>query len=76
MKKRKGYNNNSSKYSDWTSKKLIDSALSYYQLIYGEITCYGVRDMVAYDRICQELHSRNYAIKLTPSFHKLTDTAN
>jgi hypothetical protein len=54
---KKKYNNNSIYFKDWTTKKLKDEAVAYYQSIY--ITqCYGMKDMKAYYGIMDELDRR------------------
>ena len=53
----KKYDNASRFFKDWTTKKLKDEAVSYHELIY-KVECYGVRDMMAYDGILNELYKR------------------
>jgi hypothetical protein len=53
----KKYNDKSKVYADWTTKKLKEEAKNYHQMIYG-IECYGTRDLIAYDCICDELFNR------------------
>lgn len=53
----KKYNDQSEIFADWTTKKLKAEAKGYYQTIY-EIECYGTRDLMAYDGICNELYNR------------------
>lgn len=50
-------NNDSPYYKDWTTKKLKDEAINYYQMIY-QAECYGVRDMITYGGIMDELNKR------------------
>ena len=54
---KKVYNNQSSKFADWTTKKLKDEAKGYHQSIY-EHECYGSSDLQMYDGILQELSNR------------------
>ena len=56
-KKIKKYNDGSKYFSDWTTKKLKQEAKGYYQTIH-QIGCYGVRDLIALDRILIELSNR------------------
>ena len=44
-----------------TDKQLKDEARSYHQLIY-DVGCYGVRDMIFYSRVVDELIKRGYSI--------------
>jgi len=53
----KKYNNKSKYFKDWTTKKLKEEAVVYDQMIY-DVGCYGTRDMIALDRICEELYKR------------------
>lgn len=54
---KKIYNDQSPKFSDWTTKKLKDEASAYYQSIYVH-ECYGMSDLRHYDGICSELSDR------------------
>jgi len=54
---KKIYDDQSNKFSDWTTKKLKEEAKAYHQTIY-RIECYGTRDLIAYSGICQELSNR------------------
>ncbi len=54
----KRYNNKSKFFADWTTKKLKDEAISYDELINGEASCYGRRDMMAFDGIMNALRDR------------------
>ena len=57
MKKRKNKDNNSPKFSDWTTAKLKKEAMVLDQQI-NYIGCYGVKDMIMLDRILNELDKR------------------
>ena len=59
----KKYNDQSNKYADWTTKKLKTEAKAYHQTIYA-IECYGTRDLIAYDAICNELSNRGVEPKI------------
>ena len=50
--------NTSIYYKDWTTKKLKSEAKAYHQLIYGNICCYGTKDLMHYDGILNELSKR------------------
>ena len=64
---KKKYNNNSSYFAQWTTKKLKEEAMMYDDLIYNS-QCYGVRDMIEYSGICTELEKRGVEIKSTLYF--------
>lgn len=49
-------------FSEWTDKKLIDTAKELYCSI-NTTECYGVSDVLWYDGICNELEKRGYEIK-------------
>lgn len=59
----KKYNNESDKFSDWTTKKLKSEAISYDELINGECACYGRSDLLMYTGIIEELSNRGIEIK-------------
>lgn len=58
MATKKIYNDKSDKFADWTTKKLKQEAKGYHELIYGEASCYGKRDLFILDGILNELFSR------------------
>jgi hypothetical protein len=58
----KKYNNDSLHFKDWTTQKLKKQAISYYQIIY-EIESYSTRDLMVYQKICDELEKRGVEIK-------------
>ena len=60
---KKKYNNNSTKFSDWTTKKLKQWALELDDCIYGENSCYGVRDMINLSGVLQALEDRGVVMK-------------
>ena len=53
-------NNNSQFYTDWTTKKLKETALELDSLINGQSPCYGVRDLITFDRVMAELAKRGH----------------
>ena len=53
----KKYDNNSSKFADWTTKKLKEEAKDYHQSIYVQ-ECYGSSDLMVLDGILTELNNR------------------
>ena len=55
-------NNDSSFFKDWTTKKLKEYFMSLDELIYGEHSCYGTRDLRMYDGVQIELHNRGVSI--------------
>ncbi len=60
-------NNKSIFVRDWTTKKLKEEAMSFYQMIYIN-ECYGTRDMIYFTAICQELENRKIKINEKLSF--------
>lgn len=55
---KKRHNNKSIYFKDWSTQKLKESALSYDELIYGEMPCYNSKDIMKLDGILNELHKR------------------
>lgn len=53
----KKYNNNSPYFKDWTIKKLKYEALGYDEMI-NRVGCCGTRDIIALNRILEELENR------------------
>ena len=51
------YNNKSIFFKDWTTKKLKEEAIGYYDAIYN-LECYGKRDVMALEGITTELDKR------------------
>lgn len=62
------HNDNSTKFSDWTTKKLKQEAVGYHQLIYGNVQCYGTSDLRIYDGILNELANRGIEPRLELAF--------
>ena len=60
---KKKYNDNSTKFSEWTTRKLKQWALELDDCIYGENSCYGVSDMINLDGIMTELGKRKVVMK-------------
>ncbi len=58
----KKHNNSSPYFKDWTTKKLKEEAISYYQTIY-EVECYGTSDLRMLNGIMIELENRGVEIK-------------
>lgn len=54
---KKKYNDKSNKFADWSTKKLKQEAKGYHEIIY-KVECYGVRDMMNFDGIMNELARR------------------
>ena len=52
------YNDTSLFIANWTINKLKAEAKAYDELIYGEMPCYGVRDIKTLDGILNELNER------------------
>jgi len=61
------HNNKSRFFKDWTTKKLQEEAIGYYDLIYN-LECYGTRDLKALDGISAELNKRGVESYTTLSF--------
>lgn len=59
----KKYNDNSHKFKDWTTKKLKQWALELDDCIYGENSCYGVKDMINLYAVVFELERRGVVMK-------------
>jgi len=55
---RKKYNDSSKYFKDWTTKQLKRYALSLYDCIWGEQSCYNCKDIMMYDGIMLELDKR------------------
>ena len=51
------YNDKSRFFKEWTTKKLKNEAISYYDMIYN-LECYGVKDVMALEGITAELNER------------------
>ena len=62
----KKYNDNSPYFKDWTMAKLKKEYKVYHSLIYGRMTCYGVRDMMHLLSIEKELNSRGKVVTTIP----------
>jgi len=62
---RKKQNDRSGNVRDWTTKKLKTQAVSYYDLIYGENGCYGIKDIITLDLIMDELDRRGVEFRVT-----------
>ena len=60
------YNNESPYFRDWTTAKLKEEYKVYHELIYGRMSCYGVRDMMHFLGIEKELNSRGLVITTEP----------
>lgn len=59
----KKYNNGSNDIKEWTNKKLKEYATSLYELIYGEVSCYGRSDLFMYSNVLKELDNRGITPK-------------
>jgi hypothetical protein len=66
---KKKYNNKSIYFKNWTTKKLKEYYLSYYDAIYGQNPCYGMSDLRMINGIEIELEKRKIQIELTPKFY-------
>ena len=62
-------NNNSKKFSDWTTAKLKKECEIYDDLIYGPNACYGVRDMITLTGIINELEKRGIEVGSQVTFN-------
>lgn len=67
---KKKYNDNSDNFSDWTTKKLKEWAISLDDSIYGENSCYGSHDLQNLDGITRALEKRGIYAVSTLSFNK------
>lgn len=63
------YNDNSTCIKDWSLKKLKDEAISYDELINGEMPCFGRKDTLMYDFILLELARRGIKVGNKLTFH-------
>ncbi len=62
-------NDNSDKFSDWSTKKLKQYAKSYHALIYDDQGgCYGTKDLIIYDCVCAELDKRGISLNTNFQF--------
>ena len=55
-------------FSEMTKKELKTLYAEYYDLIYGQMPCYGTSDLRMLDSISRELDKRGVQINLTPNF--------
>jgi|GEM_PF-6924110 len=65
----KKFNNESSSFKDWTTKKLKEYAVGLHESIY-EVECYGCKDLQNYYGIVNELERRGVSVKEKVYFGK------